>query len=153
MTPERIATLRTIADIDGPGSYFGEALDALEASQANLAEERKPLQGHGEPCYYCGKPVNNLAGNPGLWSVELCHLDAPGRVKRHHVSCVSERLVRLEAVEAQLAAMRSALEKYGQHTHKCQRITRSCCLNHEFPCTCGLDNALGEAPNVDTNNP
>lgn len=52
---------------------------------------QRAMEGDG-PCYYCGKPVNNLAGNPGLWSVGLCHADDPGVVKWHHVKCVSERL-------------------------------------------------------------
>ncbi len=69
-------------------------------------------------------------------------------------TALDEALDALEASRTELAALRSALEKYGQHTHKCQRITRSCCLNHEFPCTCGLDKilgevALGKAPSAD----
>ena len=43
-------------------------------------------------CYYCGKPVNNLAGNPSEWGIPLCHKDEPGKVKAHHIGCVSERL-------------------------------------------------------------
>ena len=47
---------------------------------------------HGKPCYYCGQPVNNLAANPSEWNVYLCHEDDPGRIKPHHIGCVSERL-------------------------------------------------------------
>lgn len=44
-------------------------------------------------CYYCGKETNDLSGNPGDWSIPLTHRDEPGKVKYHHISCVSERLV------------------------------------------------------------
>lgn len=44
------------------------------------------------PCYYCMKPTNSLAGNPSQWPLLFCHADDPGKVKPHHVGCVSERL-------------------------------------------------------------
>ena len=44
-------------------------------------------------CYYCGKKTNNLSANPSEWSIPLCHKDEPGKVKHHHIGCVSERLV------------------------------------------------------------
>lgn len=56
------------------------------------AEQGEP-EGHGAPCHYCGEPCNSYAGNPGLWPIPLCHADAPGVVKWHHTSCVSERLI------------------------------------------------------------
>lgn len=56
-----------------------------------IAEEA--ANGHGEPCYYCGEPCNSLAGDPGLWPIPLAHKDDPGCVKRHHIRCVSERLI------------------------------------------------------------
>jgi hypothetical protein len=43
-------------------------------------------------CYYCGEPCNDLAGNPGLWTVYLCHKDDRGVPKAHHIQCISERL-------------------------------------------------------------
>src|SRR5260370_18158769 len=49
-------------------------------------------EGHGEPCYYCGKLCDNLAGNPGLWPIALSHADDPGVTKWHHAGCVSSRL-------------------------------------------------------------
>jgi hypothetical protein len=50
-------------------------------------------EGHDEPCYYCKRPCNCLAGNPGEWSIGLPHADDPGVVKWHHVSCILERLL------------------------------------------------------------
>lgn len=48
--------------------------------------------GHDQPCYYCKQPCNDLAGDPGLWSIPLTHPEEPGVVKWHHIRCVSERL-------------------------------------------------------------
>lgn len=49
-------------------------------------------EGHTKPCYYCGNPTDMMAGNPSLWPIPLCHPDDPGRVKWHHIGCVSKRL-------------------------------------------------------------
>lgn len=49
-------------------------------------------------CYYCGKPVNSLAGNPSEWGILLCHTNEPGKVKPHHIGCVSQRLGLAEKV-------------------------------------------------------
>ena len=57
-----------------------------------------PLKQDG-PCYYCNKPTISHAGNPGLWPVMLCHADDPGKVKHHHVQCVSERLAKVEQMK------------------------------------------------------
>jgi hypothetical protein len=57
---------------------------------------------HGKPCYYCGKPIDNLAGNPGKWSVLLCHEDDPGVVKPHHSQCVMDRLLKYEQYKKDL---------------------------------------------------
>jgi len=48
-----------------------------------------------------------------------------------------------DAMGIKAHTLRVALLRYGQHASNCQRITRTCCLNHEWPCTCGLDAALG----------
>lgn len=58
-------------------------------------------QAHDGPCYYCNKPTNGYAGNPGMWPVMLCHPDDPGVVKYHHVKCVSERLAEVERLKAE----------------------------------------------------
>jgi len=50
------------------------------------------INGHRTDCYYCDKECNALAGNPSLWPIPLCHPDDPGKVKYHHIGCVSERL-------------------------------------------------------------
>ena len=51
------------------------------------------------PCYYCNEPTESNAGNPGLWPVLLCHSDDPGKVKHHHVRCVSNRLAEFERLK------------------------------------------------------
>ena len=61
---------------------------------------------HDGPCYYCNKPTHRHAGNPGFWPVMLCHADDPGKVKHHHVQCVSERLAKVERLEAKLEQQR-----------------------------------------------
>jgi hypothetical protein len=51
------------------------------------------MEGHEKPCHYCGLLTNNLAGNPGLWAIPMCHRDEPGKMKWHHIQCVSRRLI------------------------------------------------------------
>jgi len=58
-------------------------------SNCLLSQELSTIEGN---CYYCKKPVNNLAANPSEWGIPLCHSDEPGKVKAHHIGCVSERL-------------------------------------------------------------
>lgn len=41
------------------------------------------------PCALCGKPVDDLAGNPGRWSVTLPHDGVP---TVHCTACVTERV-------------------------------------------------------------
>ena len=67
---------------------------ALKQRDDGLAKLKEigALQGHNEPCYYCKKPCNAVAGSPTLWPIPLCHADEPGRVKWHHIGCVDERL-------------------------------------------------------------
>ena len=89
-----------------------QARMGLEKGQAlllrvndELQRERDELASrghfHGEPCYFCKKPINSFAANPGLWAVTLCHADEPGVVKPHHVDCV---MTRLDEHKAWLAA-------------------------------------------------
>lgn len=60
------------------------------------------LNFHGEPCFYCKEPIDNLAADPGKWNCgPLTQADDPGRVRPHHVRCVAERLARAEALEAE----------------------------------------------------
>nr|HPK72511.1 hypothetical protein [Vicinamibacterales bacterium] len=70
--------------------------DALREAEERLSSS---VFGHGLPCYYCGELCSALAGDPGKWPIGLCHKNQPGRVWPHHVSCVSERLARLDAAE------------------------------------------------------
>ena len=45
-----------------------------------------------EQCYYCHEDTNPVAGNPSEWPLHFCHKDDPGKVKAHHVKCVTLRL-------------------------------------------------------------
>lgn len=82
----------------------GGAIDSL----ASLLERRERVavevalrsrESHGQPCYYCGKPTDDLAGDPGQWGVGLSHMDAPGVLKWHHAGCMAERLVNRTTIE------------------------------------------------------
>ena len=68
-------------------------------------------EGHDEPCYYCGKPCNSLAGDPGEWPVGLCHSDDPGVLKFHHERCVNERLERVAEMTRALEAIAGDCEE------------------------------------------
>lgn len=70
-----------------------EAGDVLARELSRFRAAPGHREGHGKPCYYCGEPCNDLAGNPGLWSLGFCHADDPGRVKWHHTECVTSRLI------------------------------------------------------------
>jgi hypothetical protein len=74
-------------------------------------------EGHNHLCYYCGAPCNNLAANPGLWAVGLCHANEPGVVKWHHGSCVSERLAVGAEIErkAKVEALKWALTEMSNN--------------------------------------
>lgn len=63
------------------------------------------IEGHDEPCYYCGMLCNSFIGNPSMWPIPLCHSDEPGKVKWHHTGCVSLRLDKLQKMEEMFAAM------------------------------------------------
>jgi hypothetical protein len=87
----------------------------LCASPAPAAGEVS--DGHGKPCYYCGKPCNNLTGRCSQWAVSLCHSDQPGVLKWHHDGCVSKRLEenatltqRLADAERERDRLRAALQ-------------------------------------------
>jgi hypothetical protein len=68
--------------------------------------DKGDLSGHDMLCHYCMEACDALAGNPGRWPVGLCHKDAPGVVKWHHVECVASRLQRLQDIERELAALK-----------------------------------------------
>jgi hypothetical protein len=73
--------------------YCEELQELIAAAiEAAVAEALARRDGHGEPCYYCSEPCNDFAGNPGLWSIALCHSDEPGVVKFHHIGCVQRRV-------------------------------------------------------------
>jgi hypothetical protein len=72
-------------------------------------------QGHGQPCYYCGKPCNCLIGNPNAWPIPLCHADEPGVVKWHHTGCVAERCDRADLSPARVEGREDKVMGIGEH--------------------------------------
>lgn len=65
---------------------------------------------HGQPCYYCGEPIDSFAANPGRWNCgPICHSTDPGRVKAHHAGCVMERFHRVEELEARVLELEEEL--------------------------------------------
>lgn len=46
------------------------------------------------PCFYCGELCNDLAGDPGLWSLYFPDPDqyGSGYGRHHHTKCVMRRL-------------------------------------------------------------
>lgn len=88
------AILSMSADMDG---------DVILRCLTELQQRRRPTpkptqpEGHGKPCHYCGEPCDALIGNPNRWPIPLCHRDDPGRVKWHHIGCVTDRLVENQA--------------------------------------------------------
>lgn len=82
-------------DKDNRISELESALADSNAEVERLKHQPMPLEGHGEPCYYCGERCSAVAGNPNKWPLYLCHPEEPGIVKWHHVGCVSERLQQL----------------------------------------------------------
>jgi DNA repair exonuclease SbcCD ATPase subunit len=87
-----------------------EAYDDLRTDlEAKLAEVAV-AQGHDEPCFYCKEPCDSFAGNPGKWPIPLCHADDPGRVKWHHVDCVTDRLRNGERAERAEQESKTALD-------------------------------------------
>lgn len=65
-----------------------------EETKASLLDNPKI-----EECYYCGEYTYPVAGNPTLWPLHFPHKEDPGKVKAHHVKCVSSRLIYLEHIK------------------------------------------------------
>ena len=61
-------------------------------------------------CHYCGEPINNLAGDPGLWPLTFCHPAEPGVPKQHHVKCLTARLAAAEANEKRIHELEQRIE-------------------------------------------
>lgn len=78
-----------IAEIWKKLARVDELVKTIEMDQS-----RESGAGHGQECYYCHEPTNDLHGNPGLWSIPMSHSDDVGRAKWHHMKCI---YVRLEA--------------------------------------------------------
>jgi hypothetical protein len=71
---------------DGPG---GPCYKCEEEESMSIYDH-----GHDKPCYYCKKPINIFASNPREGCpVPLMHRDEPGKMKWHHMACVTDRLI------------------------------------------------------------
>ena len=81
----------------------------LIAEVERLRELAESDDAHGQPCHYCGERINCLAANPNKWGIPLCHADAPGVVKWHHIGCVSERLEENEKLRRENAKLLKAI--------------------------------------------
>lgn len=102
-----------------------------DAARARIKELEEAREGHGEPCYYCGENCNSLAGSPNKWPIPLCHVDDPGRVKWHHVGCVSARLV--DAPQSLIDKARAqAIEECAKHHDEQAHICRMA-IEAKFP--------------------
>ena len=72
------------------------------------------LQGHEQPCYYCGEPCDSLAANPSKWPIGLCHSDEAGKVKWHHEGCIAYRVrIADEILKGDPEQMIEWIEPYG----------------------------------------
>lgn len=75
-----------------------------------------PPEGNGEPCYYCDEPCDGWAGNPSKWPIPLTHKNDPGKVKWHHIGCVSVRLMENVFLEGEtLEAIFQDAMKWREH--------------------------------------
>lgn len=46
------------------------------------------------PCEFCGEMTNSLAGNPSQWPLFFTWPEGTGKMKGHHIGCVTDRLFR-----------------------------------------------------------
>ena len=91
------------------------------------------MNGHEQPCYYCRKPCDYWAANPGKWPTPLCHSDEPGKMKWHHADCVSDRLERYRILtdpKTPLEVTRS-IERIGWLLQRHVELRKESC-KHEF---------------------
>lgn len=120
---------------------------AEHRTRADTAEHALNLKSlHGEPCYYCGKPTNDLAGDPSEWTVVLCHEDAPGVGKAHHEGCVFRRLQSASALARQKERLIDSLgemeEGYRSRCNYCNGNIDICVLCPEGGCLAPKARAL-----------
>ena len=72
------------------------ANERADKAEVEIERLKKRSEGHDKPCFDCGRRTNDLSGDPGPWSIPLCHSDHPGVVQWHHAGCVSNRLAERE---------------------------------------------------------
>lgn len=95
-------------DFNGP---MPNVVKAIPMREGVPIQAGPPVIGH---CYFCGDPINELAGDPGQWPLMFCHADDPGKAKPHHVECVTKRLAVAEAAERAHEAGEAALNTADQ---------------------------------------
>ena len=81
------------------------ANERADKAEVEIERLKKRSEGHDKPCFDCGRRTNDLSGDPGQWSIPLCHSGHPGVVQWHHAGCVSNRLAERDALKARLDAL------------------------------------------------
>lgn len=110
----------------------GKMSDAARNLREDLIKARNPyteeglcptchspdnMRAHDKPCFYCGEKINNLAGNPGKWSLHFPQPDGTGICQHYHTECVMDRLRRFEIITGTRGGF-EAQEKIRNCTHK-----------------------------------
>jgi hypothetical protein len=109
----RESCAQAVEDTTTVGRRAGALVRATPLTATPLADERDAAHERAEkaeallgrvddgPCVECGETTESRAGNPGRWPVMLARADQPGRVRHHHVACVTAWLARAERAEAE----------------------------------------------------
>lgn len=90
---ERLADIFEDIDLTSYGKGMSEAIHHYTC---------KAPEGHGLPCHICGEKINGMTGNAAKWPVGIAYRSEPGKMKWHHMGCVSIRLEKLSELEAAL---------------------------------------------------
>jgi len=115
--PNPSAWVSSTGDTRCPECARIEAEPLLALLRRHRGSETPPPRGHDEPCGYCGEPCDDLAGDPGKWSVRLSAGlvgGEPGKARWFHQRCVTERLEKSPTprVDERMVAIALAAEAY-----------------------------------------
>lgn len=80
-----------------------------------MSEEQSPYivegsDGHDAVCPDCGKLCDAFAGNACLWPIPLPDRDYPGKIRHHHMGCVSGKLAKLSEQAERIEELEARLE-------------------------------------------
>ena len=100
----------------------------------------KENAGHNQECYYCHKATNLYAGNPSEWPIYLSHRDEPGKIKWHHMGCVTERLIENNPPPSGIVFTKEQLLAIlPEKVNKIPGKGCKCAAHGECECGCGAD--------------